>query len=170
MSGGDRIDQTSSRNGRGEAGVGPPSTPPDLLAAPGYLVRRMYQAYTALWSQTVDSTLTGPQFAVLTAVEHDPGVDQGSLASVIALDRSTMADVARRLEDRGLITRATSTTDSRRKLLHLTQHGAQVLAETNQRARDLDRLLLQGCPPEGRERLVRDLIQLAEDWEKLTQR
>ncbi|RNL85884.1 MarR family transcriptional regulator [Halostreptopolyspora alba] len=149
---------------------GTPSTPPELMAAPGYLVRRMYQAYLALWTQTVDATLTGPQFAVLTAVRNHPGVDQGSLASVAALDRSTMADVARRLEDRGLIRRDTSPSDTRRKLLHLTDEGTRVLAETNDRARELDRLLLRGFPPEDRERLMADLTRLSRDWEHLSER
>ena len=130
----------------------------------------MYQTYTALWAQTVDATLTGPQFAVLTAVRHYPGVDQGSLASVAALDRSTMADVARRLEDRGLIRRDTSPSDTRRKLLQLTEHGGHVLNETSQRARQLDKLLLEGYPPEDRAQVAAELIRLSEHWESLNER
>ncbi|MFE7119287.1 MarR family transcriptional regulator, partial [Streptomyces sp. NPDC057654] len=38
-----------------------------LSAAPGYQVRRLYQAYVAAWVRLVDAALTGPQFAVLTA-------------------------------------------------------------------------------------------------------
>ncbi|MDS1269641.1 MarR family winged helix-turn-helix transcriptional regulator [Lipingzhangella sp. LS1_29] len=169
MNGDDRSDSTAVETGR-TADPGTPSTPPELMAAPGYLVRRLYQAYIAVWAQTVDATLTGPQFAVLTAIRHYPGVDQGSLASVTALDRSTMADISRRLEDRGLIRRETSPTDTRRKLLHLTEHGATVLTETNHRARELDERLLAGYPPEAREQLMNQLTRLAHDWEDLSQR
>jgi MarR family transcriptional regulator, temperature-dependent positive regulator of motility len=147
-----------------------PATPPELLDAPGYLVRRLYQAYTALWNQRVDSRLTGPQFAILQAVQHNPGVDQGSLASVVALDRSTMADVARRLERRELIVRRTDTVDTRRKLLSLTETGTRVLAETSRRARELDAVLLAGDPSGGRQGLLGDLTRLSLAWEQLTER
>ena len=139
--------------------------PASLLAAPGYVARRLYQAYLAAWVRTVDATLTGPQFAVLTAVHSYPGVDQGSLASSVALDRSTMADIVRRLEDRGLIVRASDAKDGRRKLLHLTDLGTEKLTEVNTRARELDELLLRDYTRTQRVRLLDELTELAELWE-----
>jgi len=139
--------------------------PASLLAAPGYVARRLYQAYLAAWVRTVDATLTGPQFAVLTAVHSYPGVDQGSLASSVALDRSTMADIVRRLEDRGLIVRASDAKDGRRKLLHLTDLGTEKLAEVNTHARELDELLLRDYTRTQRVRLLDELTELAELWE-----
>ncbi|MGH3451413.1 MAG: MarR family winged helix-turn-helix transcriptional regulator [Haloechinothrix sp.] len=144
-----------------------PSTPPALLAAPGYVARRLYQAYVAAWVRMVDSTLTGPQFAVLTAVNNYPGVDQGSLASSVALDRSTMADIVRRLEDRELVVRHTAMHDGRRKLLYLTEEGLRTLNEVNRRARELDEQLLRGYSPADRERLLDELTLLAGRWEGL---
>src|SRR5438128_1534450 len=76
----------------------PQASPPALLEAPGFLVRRLYQAYTSAWIRGVDSSLTGPQFAALTAVGASPGRDQRSLASAVSLDASTMTDIVRRLE------------------------------------------------------------------------
>jgi MarR family transcriptional regulator, temperature-dependent positive regulator of motility len=139
--------------------------PPSLLAAPGYVARRLYQAYLAAWVRTVDATLTGPQFAVLTAVHRYPGVDQGSLAASVALDRSTMADIARRLENRGLVLRESDAKDGRRKLLHLTDLGTAKLAEVNTRARELDEVLLHDYTPTQRARLLDELTELAERWE-----
>ncbi|MDQ0382663.1 DNA-binding MarR family transcriptional regulator [Amycolatopsis thermophila] len=121
-----------------------PAPPPDLLAAPGYGARRLYQAYLAAWNRHVDPVLTGPQFAVLSAVRAYPGSDQSSLAGAVALDTSTMADLCRRLESRGLIRRVESPRDARRKLLSLTEEGQTVLARVNRRARKLDRALLAG--------------------------
>src|SRR4051812_6362045 len=96
----------------GQAARSPGTPPPlpapsELLAAPGYVIRRLHQAYVAAWVRRVDPVLTGPQSAVLVAIHAYPGVDQGSLARAVSLDRSTMASIARRLEDRGLITRET---------------------------------------------------------------
>jgi MarR family transcriptional regulator, temperature-dependent positive regulator of motility len=152
-----------AKGSRGEA----ITTPPELLAAPGYVARRLYQSYVALWTRAVDPVLTGPQFAVLTAVDNYPGVDQGSLASSVALDRSTMADIVRRLEDNGLIVRHTAMHDGRRKLLHLTEAGARRLEEVNRRARELDEHLLKGYSQAERERVLREITALATQWEAL---
>lgn len=144
-----------------------PVAPAVLTAAPGYQVRRLYQAYLAMWVRTVDSTLTGPQFAVLTAVNANPGSDQSSMASAVALDTSTMADVARRLEKRGLLERRTAAADGRRKLLYLTDEGGTALREANDRARALDERLLEHYEPDTREQLLRELTALADHWERL---
>jgi len=141
--------------------------PEALLAAPGYVARRLHQAYVAAWVREVDALLTGPQFAVLTAVDAYPGVEQGSLARAVALDRSTMASIVRRLEDRGLITRVTPTADGRKRLLHLTEAGKDVLTVADRKARDLDKLLMQGYDPARQEVLLRELTALSEHWESL---
>lgn len=134
----------SAKSGQGgrKSPANRPGPPPDLLAAPGYGARRMYQAYLAAWNRHVDPVLTGPQFAVLSAVRAYPESDQSSLAGAAALDTSTMADLCRRLERRGLILRTESPRDARRKLLSLTDEGAKVLSEVNRRARRLDKALL----------------------------
>lgn len=146
-----------------------PITPAALTAAPGYQVRRLYQAYLAVWVRAVDATLTGPQFAVLTAVDAAPGRDQRSMASAVALDTSTMADVARRLENRGLITRRTAAEDARRKLLFLTEEGERTLRAANDRARALDERLMAPYGPERRDELMQLLTSLADHWEGLTE-
>ncbi|MFE7117905.1 MarR family winged helix-turn-helix transcriptional regulator [Streptomyces sp. NPDC057654] len=144
-------------------------TPPTALsAAPGYQVRRLYQAYVAAWVRLVDAALTGPQFAVLTAVGAAPGRDQSSMASAVALDTSTMADVARRLEGRGLLVRRTAPDDGRRKLLFLTESGEEALAEADRRARLLDERLLESYGPGERTALLEELTELADRWEGLT--
>ncbi|MFI8849604.1 MarR family winged helix-turn-helix transcriptional regulator [Streptomyces sp. 891-h] len=144
-----------------------PTAPDVLTTAPGYQVRRLHQAYLAVWSRHVGQTLTGPQFAVLTTVRAHPGRDQSSLASAVALDTSTMADLARRLENRGLLERRTAASDGRRKLLHLTPEGERALREAEGRARALDDRLLARHAPGGRERLLHELTSLADEWERL---
>jgi DNA-binding MarR family transcriptional regulator len=134
-------DATANHGSSGRAysrDVTHPPLPPRSLAAPGYQVRRLYQAYLAAWVRKVDSTLTGPQFAVLTAINATPGTDQRSLASMVALDSSTMTDVARRVEDQGLIVRRTAASDGRRKLLYLTDRARRCSPRPNRRARQLD--------------------------------
>jgi DNA-binding MarR family transcriptional regulator len=141
--------------------------PPELLAAPGFLARRLYQAYLAAWARNVDQTLTGPQFAVLTAVARYPRADQGSLAAAVALDRSTMADVVRRLEERGLVRRETDVSDGRRKLVSLTLAGSEAYNNAYRKARELDEMLLAGRTPVERQALMADLTELVERWERI---
>ncbi|NLU73875.1 MarR family transcriptional regulator [Streptomyces sp. HNM0575] len=160
-------DKTTADKSTQTSGTADP--PAALLAAPGYQVRRLYQAYLAAWVRSVDQTLTGPQFAVLTAVDAAPGHDQSAMASAVALDTSTMADVARRLERRGLIVRRTAADDGRRKLLYLTDEGESALREADDRARALDERLLEHYASGGeRARLMRELTALADHWEGLS--
>ncbi|MBL1116902.1 winged helix-turn-helix transcriptional regulator [Streptomyces sp. 110] len=146
-----------------------PEAPTVLTAAPGYQVRRLYQAYLAVWAREVDPVLTGPQFAVLQTVEAHPGQDQRSMAAAVALDTSTMADVARRLENRGLLARKTAAADGRRKLLYLTDAGKEALQQANHRARRLDKILLESFDEAERERFVVELQALADRWEELAE-
>ncbi|GAA1389929.1 hypothetical protein GCM10009613_29720 [Pseudonocardia kongjuensis] len=154
---------TSSRAARSAA------PPADLVAAPGYGSRRMYQAYLAAWNRHVDSVLTGPQFAVLSAVRAYPDSDQSSLAGAVALDTSTMADVCRRLERRGLIARTESPYDARRKLLSLTDDGAAALAEVTRRTRRLDQELLAAVPEDRRREIAGLLNTLGAHWEAVAE-
>lgn len=163
--------------GPAEPGTGTPGngdadgrlkTPEPLRSAPGFLVRRLYQAHAAAWLRHVDTALTGPQFAVMTAVQSYPRVDQGSLANSVALDRSTMADVCRRLEDRALIRRDTAPADGRRKLLTLTPQGESVLAEVTRRVARLNlRLMNGGDDNAGFGSLLNALDELSERWEQI---
>ncbi|WP_073459950.1 MarR family winged helix-turn-helix transcriptional regulator [Pseudonocardia thermophila] len=141
--------------------------PEALLSAPGYVARRLHAAYTAAWVRYVDPVLTGPQFAVLTAVDAYPGVEQGSLARAVALDRSTMASIVRRLEERGLITRVVPPEDGRKRLLHLTDEGAATLKDAYRRARELDVLLMEGMDAQSQRDLLTRLNAIAEHWESL---
>lgn len=153
--------------------VGPgglPGTPEPLRGAPGFLARRLYQAYSAAWLRHVDTTLTGPQFAVLTAVREYPRVDQGSLAASVALDRSTMADVCKRLEDRSLITREMAPSDGRRKLLSLTPEGESLLEDVSRKVGRLNSELMSSAEEaDDFARLLTSLDKLSERWEKVAE-
>jgi DNA-binding MarR family transcriptional regulator len=139
--------------------------PEDLLTMPGYVARRLHHAYVASWQRHVDPRLTGPQFAVLTAVNAYPGAEQGSLARAVALDRSTMAAIAKRLEDRELITRTTPPEDGRKRLLHLTDSGAATLSAARDKASTMERHLMRHVAPPAEAALLAWLIGIARDWE-----
>ena len=71
--------------------------------------------------------LTSPQFAALTILDENPGIDQATLAGMIALDRPTIGGVIERLAGKGLVERRTNEADRRAKRLKRTQHGKDMV-------------------------------------------
>ncbi|HEY7621924.1 MAG TPA: MarR family transcriptional regulator [Solirubrobacteraceae bacterium] len=127
----------------------------DLLAAPGHLIRRAQQHHAALWVERVDAELTSVQFAVLVAVHERPGLDQRTLGTMLSIDGSTVADVCRRMAERGLIVRERSPDDARRYGLGLTAQGEAVLRQLAPRVAALGEDLLGPLTQRERETLMR---------------
>lgn len=99
-----------------------------LDALPGHLIRRLHQITVGIFTQEVgELAVTQVQFAALQALRLNEGVDQRTLARLIALDASTTGGVIDRLEVRGLVERVLSPHDRRVKLLHLTPDGRALL-------------------------------------------
>ena len=97
----------------------------DLYDQPGHLIRRAQQIAVSMFHETMDAEITPVQFAVLRMLKESPGVDQVTLAGLVALDKSTTADIAVRLEKRGLIRREVLARRQRR--LSLTPEGEAAL-------------------------------------------
>ncbi|MDQ1579166.1 MAG: MarR family transcriptional regulator, lower aerobic nicotinate degradation pathway regulator [Microbacteriaceae bacterium] len=115
----------------------------DLHAAPGHLLRRAQQLHAAVFAEVVsEADLTTPQFAVLTALRSSPGIDQVRLSQHLGIDRSTIADVSTRLEERGLIRRQRDGQDARRNLLTLTRAGRALYDRTMPEVVDVGKRLV----------------------------
>jgi DNA-binding MarR family transcriptional regulator len=137
------------------------STDFDLDTAPGQLLRRAQQLHAAVFAEAVsDADLTAPQFAVLAALRSSPKIDQVRLSQRLAIDRSTIADVAARLEERGLIRRQRDRQDARRNLLSLTPRGRALYDRTLPEVMDVGRRLLEPLSPADRETFLRCLVQI----------
>ena len=93
---------------------------------PGHLVRRLNQISTGLFMDRMAAaglSLTPVQFAALNALTEHPGIDQATLAGLVAYDRATLGKVIDRLEERGAVRRDVSQADRRAKVLNLTDEG-----------------------------------------------
>lgn len=159
---------TSSRCGTGEPGVRSRAglaRPPELLAAPGYFLRRLQQAYQAAWTLHVDQVVTSQQLAVLLAASRHPGAEQGLIGVSVALDRSTMADVVDRLEKRGWLRRQRSADDGRKRLIHLTADGRKNMLAILERSQQLEATLMEGYGPHSQQLIVDVLESLSLRWE-----
>ncbi|WP_193241326.1 MarR family winged helix-turn-helix transcriptional regulator [Streptomyces phaeolivaceus] len=135
-----------------------PVVPPE--SAPGHLLRRAQQVHTELWGARVDG-LTGPQYATLVAVAGWDDVDQRRAGQLASLDKSTVADVVRRLADKGWVDRIRDPHDGRRRLLTLTDGSAERLAEVTEAARSVQRDILGPLPASDRQEFTERLGRVA---------
>jgi DNA-binding MarR family transcriptional regulator len=89
----------------------------------GYLIRRAQQRHVAAWARLVSTQTSSVQFAVLTVLDGLGEASQQQLCSAVDLDRSTIADVVARMEQRGLLSRRRASDDRRRNITVLTPAG-----------------------------------------------
>jgi DNA-binding MarR family transcriptional regulator len=128
---------------------------PNLHTAPGHLFRRGRQLHDALWAVHVTAGLTPLQYALLTALELEPNIDQRTLGDRIALDKSTIGELLVRMADRGLISRRSDRNDARRRLLELTDQGREALYATAPAVKKIGDHMLGALDPDERAELMR---------------
>lgn len=135
----------------------------DLHEIPGHLFRRVHQISSAVFAEGCGASgPTSVQFAALTAIGEQPGVDATRLSSLIAFDRSTLSDVLERLETRGWVVRHPSPCDKRIKPLRLSQAGSHILAEVEPAVRRVQQRLLAPVSAQERAKMVTLLVRLVE--------
>lgn len=106
-----------------------------LLDRPGFLVRRLHQIHVALFIDACASEAITPiQYSVMAALDQLGTVDQTTLSRVTALERTSVADVVRRLQGRGLIRRTSSPNDQRMAMAGLTAQGRALLKRLSRAA------------------------------------
>lgn len=124
-----------------------------LYDLPGHLIRRMHQIAVSAFTAEASAAgfdLTPVQFAALSVLRENPGVDQATLAGVIAYDRVTIGGVIARLEARGYLERVVSETDRRARTLRLTDSGAAMLVSIHDAVLRAQDVMLQGLTREER--------------------
>jgi MarR family transcriptional regulator, temperature-dependent positive regulator of motility len=111
--------------------------------------------------------LTPRQLAVLTAVATDEGLSQTDLVEATGIDRSTLADVVRRLKNKGLLQRRRTKEDARAYAVRLTEEGRRLLRAAEPIAKRVDERVLAPLPGGQRERFLGELQTMIEALEGL---
>jgi DNA-binding MarR family transcriptional regulator len=105
--------------------------------------------------------LTSGQFSLMMALNRPEPPGMGAVASLLAMDRTTLTAALKPLERRGLVVSRVHPRDRRSRLLVLTEEGRSLLARALpiwRRTHDeIDRSLADGDP----ERLRADLRALS---------
>lgn len=130
----------SSSNGMARHGGGISN---NLYDQPGHLIRRAQQIAVSMFYSTMGYDVTPVQYAVLRILEDNPGIDQVTLARLCALDKSTAANLAVRLEERGLVKRVIPAKSKRFRILRLTPRGLALVRELLRSERLVSRRLMQ---------------------------
>jgi DNA-binding MarR family transcriptional regulator len=137
----------------------------EFLDMPGHLIRRLHQISVSIFSESVAEAgydITSVQFAALCALKDYPGIDQVTLAGLIAYDRVTIGGVVDRLEQKGYVTRKVSQRDRRARELHITEEGLAVQRAALPIVRGAQEVMLDGLSEAEREAFMALLRKLTE--------
>ncbi len=143
----------------------------ELYDQPGHLISRAQQIAVSMFFEALGRDVTPVQYAILRMLQERPGIDQVTLAHEVALDTSTTAEIAARLETKGWILR--EVLPRRQRRLVLTPAGEAVLARLVPGLLDMNRGLLQRLDEDERAefmRLLRKFVQLNNDQSRAPMR
>jgi len=157
-----RFDQSLAKNGDLQAVDQEKATVFDLNGCVLHLLHRAQQAADeAFTAAFADTGLTPRQLAVLVIVGEREGTNQVGLVDATGIDRSTTADLVRRLMRKGLLARRRARHDARSNVLRLTDEGRSLLQSFRARAANVDQMLLDALPEGGRAGFVEALARIA---------
>jgi MarR family transcriptional regulator, temperature-dependent positive regulator of motility len=129
-----------------------------LERSPLHLLHRAGQCAADVFQTELGSgDVTPRQFAVLVTVSQNEGLSQTHLVERTGIDRSTLADIVRRMLKKGLLQRRRTREDARAYAVKLTEEGWRVLKSVDPLARKVDDRILASLPATQRERVLQDL-------------
>lgn len=134
-----------------------------LDRSPLHLLHRAGQCAAEVFQAELGSgDLTPRQYAVLLTVSTNEGLSQTHLVERTGIDRSTLADIVRRMLKKGLLQRRRTKEDARAYAVKLTEEGWRVLKSAEPLARKVDDRILSALTAAQRDRLVQDLNSIVQ--------
>ena len=134
----------------------------ELSVSPSHLIRRCAQFFGDLYAHEAGaSDLTKQQFTLLAALDHHDGASQTALVDITGIDRSTLAEMVRRMLEKGLLSRERTEEDQRANSVAISPNGRKALRSARTASERAERALLESLPSVERQRFVRLLAQIA---------
>jgi DNA-binding MarR family transcriptional regulator len=138
-----------------------------LDRSPSHLLHRALQRALDIYAEEFgEGAITQRQYAVLAAAHEREGATQAELVRITGIDRSTLADMARRMIDKGLLERQRSAMDARANAVRLTAAGRASLVDAGPRMVAADGRVLKLIGGGGRRSafvsLLQDLVRKAD--------
>jgi DNA-binding MarR family transcriptional regulator len=112
--------------------------------------------------------LTPRQYAVLVTVSIWEGLSQTELVEKTGIDRSTLADIVRRMLKKGYLQRRRTKEDARAYAVKLTDEGWNALKAADPLVKRVDdKILSTLASPQQRDRFLEDLNTIVNALSKL---
>lgn len=130
-----------------------------LERSPIHLLHRAGQCAGDIFqAEMANGDLTPRQFAVLVTVSQNEGLSQTDLVEKTGIDRSTLADIVRRMLKKGLLQRRRTKEDARAYAVKLSEEGWRVLKSAEPLSKRVDDRILSALPSaQQRDRFISDL-------------
>jgi DNA-binding MarR family transcriptional regulator len=126
--------------------------------SPIHLLHRAGQCAGDIFhAEMKDGDLTPRQLAVLLTVAQAEGLSQTGLVEHTGIDRSTLADIVRRLQTKGLLKRRRTKADARAYAVKLTDEGHRALRIAEPLAQRVDERILDAVPARQRDQFIEAL-------------
>ena len=126
----------------------------ELLELVGYNIRRSYLVIQTYFDREMEKhDLRQAEFAVLSVLRGNPGINQRALADALAVAPPNLATLLDRLEARGLLTRQRSKEDKRVQHVELTAQGVRLYGRALKAAAIADGQALENLSDSEREQL-----------------
>ncbi len=133
-----------------------------LWSRAGFLVRRLNQIHYAMFFEECSNEITPVQYGILTALSLQPGCDQKTIGRELGLDRTTTADVVKRLERKGYLTRRVSPDDRRSRQSFITEEGLRVMGQLQEGMTRAQQRLIDPLGKKDQATFMRLLSQLVQ--------
>ncbi len=128
-----------------------------------HLLHRAGQCAGDMFTEAVVSgNLTPRQFAILLTISNEEGLSQTDVVDRTGIDRSTLADIIRRMLKKGIIRRRRTRRDARVYSVRLTDEGRAALAAAGPAAVQADARLLAALPEPKRAEFLESLNVIVE--------
>ena len=139
-----------------------------LENSPIHLIHRAGQCAGDIFqAEMTDNDLTPRQLAVLASVSQNEGLSQTNLVAMTGIDRSTLADIVRRMLKKGYLQRRRAKQDARAYAVKLTDEGRHALQMAEPVAKRIDDRILSALPASARKRFMQDLILIVDELGKV---
>jgi DNA-binding MarR family transcriptional regulator len=124
-------------------------------------LHRASQCADDLFAETIDDkSLTARQLVVLEIVAGHNKPSQTEICEKSGIDRSTVADIVRRLIKKGYLMRRRTRFDARRYAVQLTDEGRRALEHALPHVRDLEERLASALEPKQRQQFLGSLQRI----------
>jgi DNA-binding MarR family transcriptional regulator len=137
-----------------------------LHSSPNYLFWCLHKTSMSIVTEELEKVgadVTPVQYAALTAIQANAGIDQATLASVIGYDRATIGGVIDRLESKDLVTRKVHPQDRRARALFLEPAGELLIENVQDVVNAAQERILSPLPKQDHKKVLRMVAALLRD-------